>query len=97
MGAKVTDDQGETEAMGAPHRPGTDWRCRDDAEEWPCQVFRRRMWSLYRNDRDRLAAFMAHFRDRAAADLVELTAEQAETRFVGWINDPPVRRRLRSV
>jgi hypothetical protein len=95
IGDNVTDDEGVP--FGAPHRPGTDWRCRDDGEEWPCQVFRRRMWSLYRNDRHRLAAFMAHFRDKATADLDDLTAEKAETRFVGWINDPPVRRRLRSV
>ena len=51
------------------------------------------MWSLYRNDRDRLRTFMAHFRDKAAIDLPDLTAEQIEARFTGWIADPPVRRR----
>ncbi|MGW4462333.1 hypothetical protein [Micromonospora sp. NBC_01796] len=74
--------------LGAPHRPGDDWRCRDDGEEWPCPVFRRRMWSLYRNDRDRLVVFMRHFRDRAAP-AIGLTAEQAEARFVGWAHEPP--------
>ncbi|MGW4462091.1 hypothetical protein [Micromonospora sp. NPDC004704] len=81
----------------APHRPGGDWLCRDDGEQWPCPVFRRRMWILYQDDHDRLATFMVHFRDRAALVLVQLTAEQVEARFVGWIDNPPVRRRLRSI
>ncbi|MGW4465811.1 hypothetical protein [Micromonospora sp. NPDC004704] len=93
----MSDDPDDGDPMGAPHRPGADWRCRDDNEEWPCQVFKRRMWSLYRNDRDRLTTFMRHFRDRAGVDLDDLTPERAETRFLGWIHDPPVRRRLRSV
>jgi hypothetical protein len=87
---------GDHDALGAPHRPGADWRCRDDGKEWPCPVFRRRMWSLYRNDRNRLATFMRHFRNKAAADLTELTPREVETRFIGWINDPP-ERRLHSV
>ena len=90
----MTDNDG---ALGAPHRPGDDWRCKDDHEEWPCQVFRRRMWTLYRNDRDRLTRFMAHFRDKAASALPDLTADQAEARFIGWIHDPPIRRRMRSI
>ena len=93
----MTDDHDATDdAMGAPHRPGDDWRCRDDAEEWPCPVFRRRMWTLYRTDRRQLVDVMSRFRDRAATDL-GLSTEQAEARFIGWTTDPPVRRRLRSV
>ncbi|MGW4464370.1 hypothetical protein [Micromonospora sp. NPDC004704] len=90
----MSDDDG---ALGAPHRPGDDWRCKDDEEEWPCQVFRRRMWTLYRNDRDRLVRFMAHFRDKAAPVLTDLTGEQTDARFIGWIRDPLVRRRTRSI
>ncbi|MFK3983319.1 hypothetical protein ACI2K4_23425 [Micromonospora sp. NPDC050397] len=93
----TTDDHDAVEeAMGAPHRPGDDWRCRDDGEQWPCPVFRRRMWTLYRNDRRQLVDVMARFRDRAVPELA-LDHEQAEARFTGWISDPPVRRRLRSV
>ncbi|WP_326556717.1 hypothetical protein [Micromonospora sp. NBC_01796] len=90
----MDDDEDD---LRAPHRPGADWRCRDDNGEWPCPVFRRRMWTLYRDDPDRMLAFMAHFRDRAAPVLVELTAEQIEVRFLGWIDEPPIRRRLRAV
>lgn len=90
------DDHSTNDGMGAPHRPGDDWRCRDDREEWPCPVFRRRMWTLYRTDRRQLFDVMYRFRDRAQVDLL-LTTEQADNRFTAWINDPPVRRRLRSV
>ncbi|WP_329102554.1 hypothetical protein OG792_24250 [Micromonospora sp. NBC_01699] len=90
----MTDDDDD---LIAPHRPGADWRCRDDDGEWPCPIFRRRMWVLYRDDRDRLPTFMAHFRDRAAPVLVELTTEQLDARFVGWTDAAPIRRRLRSV
>ncbi|WP_329105273.1 hypothetical protein OG792_32150 [Micromonospora sp. NBC_01699] len=88
----------QDDAAGAPHRPGDDWRCRDDSEEWPCPVFRRRMWSLYRDDRVRLVVFMRHFRDRAAP-LIGLTDEQADARFVDWAHEPPapVRKRLRQI
>jgi hypothetical protein len=90
----VTDDDDD---LSAPHRPGDNWRCHDDSEEWPCPIFRRRMWVLYPDDPDRLATFMRHFRDKAAPTLPELTAKQIETRFIGWINDRPIRRRLRSI
>ncbi|WP_329109733.1 hypothetical protein OG792_13060 [Micromonospora sp. NBC_01699] len=90
-------DPDDGDPMGAPHRPGDDWHCKDDAEEWPCQVFRRRMWSLYQGNRPRLAEVMGGFRDKATATLPDLTPEQAEARFVGWVHDPPVRRRLRAV
>jgi hypothetical protein len=90
----VTDDDDD---LGAPHRPGDNWCCRDDGEEWPCPVFRRRMWVLYPDDPDRLAAFMRHFRDKAAPALHELTAKQIEARFIGWINELPIRRRLRAI
>jgi hypothetical protein len=40
---------------------------------------------------------MHHFRERAAADLPDLTPVQVEARFLGWISDPPPRRRLRSI
>ncbi|MFK3979764.1 hypothetical protein ACI2K4_05215 [Micromonospora sp. NPDC050397] len=83
--------------MGTPHRPGEDWCCRDDGEEWPCQTFKRRMWSWYRTDRRRLAWVMASFRDKAMVGLPELSREQAEARFVAWVDDPPLRRRLRSI
>ncbi|WP_329101655.1 hypothetical protein OG792_21675 [Micromonospora sp. NBC_01699] len=83
--------------MGAPHRPGADWHCRDDSEEWPCQVFKRRMWSLYQGNRPRLTEVMGGFRDKATADLNNLTAEQAETRFTGWVHDPPIRYTRRSI
>ncbi|MGW4465738.1 hypothetical protein [Micromonospora sp. NBC_01796] len=83
--------------LSAPHRPGDDWLCRDDGLEWPCPIFRRRMWILYPNDPHRLAAFMRHFRDKAAPALPELTAKQVEARFIGWIKDPPTRRRLRAI
>lgn len=46
------------------------------------------MWSLYRNDRRQLVHVMRRFRDRAEVDL-NLTAEQANTRFTAWIEDPP--------
>lgn len=91
------DGEDEDEDLTAPHRPGVDWSCRDDGEAWPCQVFRRRMWVLYRDDRDRLAMFMTHFRDRAGPVLLGLTTEQVEARFIGWIDAPPLRRRLRSI
>lgn len=93
----MTDDHDTTDVgMGAPHRPGDDWHCGDDGEEWPCLVFRRRMWTLYRTDRRQLFDVMRRFRDRAQADL-GLTTEQADTRFIAWIADPPARRRLRSI
>ncbi|MEV4624980.1 hypothetical protein AB0J90_01635 [Micromonospora sp. NPDC049523] len=94
----MTDDHDSVDdPMGAPHRPGEDWRCRDDHEEWPCQVFRRRMWTLYRHNRRQLVEVMGRFRDRAVDDLDDLSREQADARFLGWVADPPVRRRLRSV
>ncbi|WP_329105440.1 hypothetical protein OG792_32625 [Micromonospora sp. NBC_01699] len=84
--------------LTSAHRPAPDdWRCPDDGEDWPCAVFRRRVRLLYPGEPDRLAAFMRHFRDRAAPALPELTPEQIQARFVGWINDPPVHRRLRSI
>ncbi|MFK3983549.1 hypothetical protein ACI2K4_24590 [Micromonospora sp. NPDC050397] len=86
----------ETDDLSAPHRPGDDWRCRDDGREWPCQIFRQRMRLLYPDDPIRLAAFMRHFRDKAAPALPELTARQVEARFIGWINQPPTRH-LRAV
>jgi hypothetical protein len=89
----VTDEDDLT----APHRPDDGWRCRDDGEEWPCAVFRRRMWVLYSEDPGRLAAFMRHFRDKAAPALPELTARQVEVRFIGWIAGSPIQRRLRSL
>ena len=62
-----------------------------------CAVFRRRARALYPGEPDRLTAFMRHFQDRAAPALPELTPEQIEARFVGWINDRPIQRRLRSI
>lgn len=91
------NEQGDDDPTGAPHRPGADWRCRDDGEEWPCQIFKRRMWTWYRLDRSRLAEVMAGFRTKAMVGLPDLTPEEAEARFVGWVEDPPVRRRLRSI
>ncbi|MGW4465955.1 hypothetical protein [Micromonospora sp. NPDC004704] len=85
------------DAMGAPHRPGDDWRCKDDAEEWPCQVFRRRMWTLYRRNRPQLVDVMTRFRDKALREVDGMTPELAEARFIGWVHDPPVRRRLRAI
>jgi hypothetical protein len=40
---------------------------------------------------------MRHFRDRAAPELTDLTTEQVDARFIGWIARPPIRRRLRSI
>jgi hypothetical protein len=92
----VADDEGDDD-LTAPHRPGVDWRCRDDGDPWPCAIFRRRMWTLYPDDPDRLTIFMRHFRDRAAPELTDLTTEQVDARFIGWIARPPIRRRLRSI
>jgi hypothetical protein len=55
------------------------------------------MWTLYPDDPDQLTIFMRHFRDRAAPELTDLTTEQVDARFIGWIAQPPIRRRLRSI
>ncbi|MFK3979217.1 hypothetical protein ACI2K4_02435 [Micromonospora sp. NPDC050397] len=91
------DEQDADAPQGVPHRPGAEWHCTDDGEEWPCQIFKRRMWTWYQTDRRRLAWVMAGFRDKALASMPELTREQAETRFLGWVDDRPVRRRPRSI
>ncbi|WP_326560492.1 hypothetical protein [Micromonospora sp. NBC_01796] len=81
----------------APHRPDPAWNCGDCGELWPCPVFRGRLRSLYRGDTEKLTTFMRHFRERAAVDLADLPPAQIEARFLGWISDPPPRRRLRSI
>jgi hypothetical protein len=61
-------------------------------------VFRRRLRALYDREPEKMATFMGHFRDRAAAELDGFTAEQIDDRFLGWIDNPPHRRRgLRSI
>ena len=89
------DDDDDDDLVGA-HRPGADWQCADCAQPWPCPVFRRRLRDLYQRDPDKLTSFMVPYRNRAAADLTDLTPTQIETRFLGWISEPP-RRRLRSI
>ena len=59
-------------------------------------VFRCLLRALYQRDPNKLTTFMVPFRNRAAADLTDLTPAQIETRFLGWISEPP-RRRLRSI
>lgn len=81
----------------AAHRNDDRWRCVDCHDEWPCPVFRRRLLTLYQRDPDKLATYLRHFRDRAAADLPDLATAQLDERFLGWVSDPPLDRRLRPV
>ncbi|MFI6759774.1 hypothetical protein ACIBF5_11635 [Micromonospora sp. NPDC050417] len=87
----MTSEQHIDPPSGALHRPGRGWRCTDDGEEWPCRIFKRRMWTWYRDDRRRLAGIMAIHRDNAMAGMPNLTREQAQARFVGWVEGPPSR------
>ena len=80
-----------------PHRADSEWQCGDCAEPWPCPTFRARLRILYRREPEKLVTFMNHFRERAAGELTDLSVAQIEARFLGWIDDPPLRRRLRSI
>ena len=87
-----------TEGLVTAHRNDDEWRCVDCGTDWPCVIFRRRMRALYAEAPDRLRTFMRHFRDRAAADLGDLTPAQLDARFLGWTEpDPPLRQRMRSI
>jgi hypothetical protein len=89
---------GDEDDLIAPHRHGVDWHCQDCREAWPCVIFRRRLRTLYHGEPEKITTFMGHFRDRAAVELPDLTPEQIEARFLGWINESPDRRlRLRSI
>ncbi|RKR90660.1 hypothetical protein BDK92_5038 [Micromonospora pisi] len=83
--------------LSVPHRPDTGWLCADCARPWPCPIFRGRLRILYHRESDKLVTFMEHFRERAAEELTDLSPAEIEARFLGWISDPPPRRRLRSI
>lgn len=91
-GGPGRDDGGDTafvprNDLVSAHRNDERWRCVDCGTDWPCAVFQRRLRSLYAENPDRLRTFMRHFRDRAAADLGDLSPTQLDARFVGWVDE----------
>ncbi|MEV4626668.1 hypothetical protein AB0J90_10320 [Micromonospora sp. NPDC049523] len=88
-------DNDQADPRGSLHRPSEDWRCTDDGAQWPCPVYKRRMWTWYRQDRLRLAMIMSGFRDNAVVG--GMSREVADARFLGWIGGPPVRQVKRSI
>ncbi len=73
-----------------PLRPS--WRCSDDGTDWPCEVYKRRLWTGSGGRSVKVAERMARWMALARLELVGLSAQQLHDRFAGWIAaGPPAR------
>ena len=77
----------EVSAVRLPGRPS--WVCADDRQEWPCFVYKRRLWSASGGNTDAMAEHMSGWMGEARTHLVALSAVELQARFVNWITTWP--------
>ncbi|WP_326561330.1 hypothetical protein [Micromonospora sp. NBC_01796] len=66
------------------------WRCRDDGDEWPCQVYRRRFRHHYGPDVVGMIVFMHPIFEQAVLDLPTVPTKELRARFLGWCRRPHI-------
>lgn len=69
---------------------GPAWRCPDDGDEWPCDVYKRRLRRHYGRDAVGMIVFMHPFFERAVIDLPDVPPPELRARFLGWCRRPHI-------